>query len=177
MKRPRLVAAVTVLIVIVAALGTYFFAWSRPRCIQGSPHCVWRGMVYAWIDENENGQIDEGEPPLPNVHLFAEDTRDVNYFVIAWDNITDSKGEAALWIELSSCSDVGVEMYPVLPNGYRLTTAARVPISLEEQGQSFYFGFARQAGVPTATPRPSEPITVLASQIVCTVTERAKPSI
>jgi hypothetical protein len=33
--------------------------------------CDWEGDAYAWIDENENGKWDDGEPPLPDTTFYT----------------------------------------------------------------------------------------------------------
>lgn len=115
-----------------------------------SPDCIWEGKGQAWIDTDENGQWDDGESPIPGVH----------FFVIATDGTCDSeavsdwKGEASLYVWLPGCPRLDFEVHVENPEGYRLTTPARLA---ENRDGIYPFGFAYLPGVPTATPRPPSP--------------------
>ncbi len=78
--------------------------------------CIKDLRAWAWVDENENGVWDQDEVPLADV--------DFNFA-----GRTNSKGLAQGYVMYGGCNptcDCGppptIEVYPVIPEGYRLTT-------------------------------------------------------
>ena len=113
-----------------------------------APDCIWSGTAVAWIDENQNGQYDTNEQPLPNVVFHISDGE---------NSTSNWKGEATLNVWLPGCPEANFEVFPEIPNGYSLTTTSKLPSSARESNQVFQFGFNTLSGVPTATARALSP--------------------
>jgi streptogramin lyase len=124
--------------------GMAIAAWTRGF----PPDCLWGGKAVAWIDENQNGQYDAHEQPLPGVVFHVSG---------GLDSTSNWKGETTLGVWLPGCPDAIFEISPEIPNGYRLTTAPNLPSNAREPDRVFEFGFITLHGVPTATARPPSP--------------------
>lgn len=114
--------------------------------------CDWYGKVFTWIDVNEDGVFQQGEPPLPGVNLVVNDIRN-KYGGVA-TGVTNSKGEAKLDVFLPGCPDVEFEIMTDVLAGYRLTTAGSQSAKDYESDRTFQFGFTYLPGVPMETPKP-----------------------
>ncbi|MEJ2209702.1 MAG: hypothetical protein P8129_11775 [Anaerolineae bacterium] len=122
-----------------------------------SADCEWVGSGQAWVDENADGMHDPGEPPLAGVTLHASDVRN-GVWNSGGPSVTNWKGEATLWTFLPGCPRVKMEVRADVPEGYRLTTPARLADQGGREEQVYEFGFAYLPGVPTVTPLPPAPV-------------------
>lgn len=116
----------------------------------GSADCIWTGNAVAWIDENRNGIKDAGEIPLPNVQFLVDDMHN-EYTNVASEVVTDKDGKAILFVWLPGCPRVKMEVYPIVPQGYELTTSPRLK---NTKDKLYEFGFVYLAGISTETPNP-----------------------
>jgi hypothetical protein len=116
--------------------------------------CGWDGIGFVWIDQNGDGEYQEGEQPIPDVPVLIDDTLN-GLTDVGKKATTSSKGEANLSVWLPGCPDVDFEIYIQVPDGYTLTTPPRVKV----QGltQRFSFGLTYLPGVSTVTPLPPDP--------------------
>ena len=111
----------------------------------GESWCTWYATAKSWLDENENGEWDTNERPLPGVQLS-----------IGWDHpISDVRGEGrGAVVTVNVCSpSYPVEVSATPPAGYRLTTPGRI-MSAGGAGAHgpFLFGFAPSSAESTVTP-------------------------
>jgi ligand-binding sensor domain-containing protein len=113
-----------------------------------APDCIWSGTAVVWIDENQNGQFEASEQPLQNVVFHVSD---------GGSSTSNWKGEATLSVWLPGCPQANFEIYPEIPNGYKLTTSASISADARDLNKIFEFGFNTLEGIPTATARPSSP--------------------
>jgi streptogramin lyase len=113
-------------------------------------------MAKTWIDENQNGVWDPGEKPLENVLFYIDDVRN-NYQKVGGRSISNLNGEAGLYVWLPGCPDASFEIYPEVPNGYKLTTPERQSAKGKRDEGPFWYGFAPVAG-SLAYTRPKIPI-------------------
>ncbi len=150
MKRPGLLTVLSFLLVV-----TLFVASCGP---QPMVDCAWAQTAYAWLDENGNGILDQGEPPLAGVPFFVDDTFN-DYSRVNGNAMTGPQGYADLIVWLPGCPKYKFEVYPIVPTGYRLTTPPRIAIEEDFSEEPYSFGFAYLPGVPTITPRPDIPLT------------------
>lgn len=116
--------------------------------------CAWSGNAFAWIDENEDGMFQKGEPPLPGVVFHVNDT--YNQYSDVGSGVSNWSGQTELSVFIPGCPETGFEVTADEPAGYRLTTSASYQ-SKANSGEAFQFGFAYLPGVPTVTPRPNPP--------------------
>jgi hypothetical protein len=102
-----------------------------------SPDCEWSTEVRTWVDENENGIQDSGEPPLSNVSCFVESFDAVG----TAEAVTNEEGEGHLYVLLAGCPrEVAFFVYVLPPFGYRVATQRTIPAS-ETENRMFQFGF------------------------------------
>jgi len=135
-------------IVLVAVVLTVFVA--ATRCFIARD-CGWNHQVVVWLDMDADGVRDEDEVPMPGVVVHAEE---VNLGYLHGAQPVNWQGEYRFDVFLSGCPDVSFEVYPEVPEGYRVTTAARVKDP--DQETDSLFGLTYVAGAPTATPRPPD---------------------
>jgi hypothetical protein len=134
-----LITSFTIALMIFSALHYVFKAG-------GIIDCEWHGSARAWIDSNEDGSVNDGEPPLGNVEIHINDVKNQREN-IGWLAITNKDGDAQLNVSMPGCPDVKLEVYAAdIPEGYRLTTQPRIEVSrgLWERLDSnlvYYFGF------------------------------------
>lgn len=135
----KILTAIFVVICLIVAIGG-IFSFSM-----GSADCAWLGIAKAWIDENENGYMDDGEIPLEGVSFHVDDIRN-KYIDVAEPVTTDGNGDAQLDVWLPGCPDVDFEVYADVPEGYRPTTNSRLEASRTFWGNlkwnaTYSFGF------------------------------------
>jgi hypothetical protein len=112
----------------------------------GIVDCTWHGYARTWIDANEDGFIDNGEPPLGNVEIHVDDVLSQRVD-IGWLAITNKDGDVHLNVPMPGCRDVDLEVYVAdTPEGYRLTTERHIDVNrglLEslDTNRVYYFGF------------------------------------
>jgi len=111
--------------------------------------CAWLGLAETWLDANENGVREGGEPSLPGVTIVASDGR------VVLSEATGADGRVELRTGLRSCTDPGLVVAVTVPPGYRLTTAATLPS--QAWPTPYRFGLAPVSpgsGTPTRTTPP-----------------------
>ena len=113
-------------------------------------HCLVAGTALAYFDENENGEMDEGERPLANILFQLEYEYQSGY--------TNIVGKVTLQNRYGPCDPI--RMFAKPPPGYRLTTASSAIITGEKNILTEYypFGFAFDPGALIPTPYPLFPI-------------------
>lgn len=113
--------------------------------VGGIVECAWHGSARAWLDSNADGLVNHGEQPLRDVEILIDDVQN-NLVNVGWPAITDQDGEARLNVVMLGCSDILLEVYVNIPEGYRLTTESRIQVSRDFWGmlnpnRVYYFGF------------------------------------
>ncbi|MGZ6317476.1 MAG: hypothetical protein ACXWNQ_09470 [Anaerolineales bacterium] len=131
-----------VLLAAVAVCGLFTLVFSASVA-----DCAWSAVAVAWIDNNQNGSFDPGEPVLQNVALHVTDIQN-HVSDVAFGAMTDQRGMAHLQVPISGCPTVDFEVYPDTPPGYRLTTEAPIRVNKNslgtlQSGATYYFGFAK----------------------------------
>jgi hypothetical protein len=100
-------------------------------------------VAYAWLDEDYDGQEDDGEPPLGGVFIF-EGPYDYELAQTICDEVTNTNDDG-LWegefYAGGTCDGIIISAYP--PEGYIATTPLQV------DGCFGKFGFAPI--IPTTT--------------------------
>ncbi len=96
--------------------------------------CRWGASVIVWNDANRDGLRDDGEAPLQNVAIHADDVQ--NNITEVASGITDTTGTAALDVFIAGCPDAAFEVYAVTPTNFCATTPERLAKS------PYTFGFA-----------------------------------
>lgn len=114
----------------------------------GIADCAWHGLAKAWIDSNADGRINNGEHPLSGVEIHINNLQDQPLHP-GWTAVTDKNGDAPLNVLMPGCSDVLLEVYASVPDGYLLTTEPRIAVNRGFWGSLFtknvyYFGFVSQ---------------------------------
>jgi streptogramin lyase len=120
-----------------------------------APDCIWSGVAVAWIDEDGNGIRETNEPSLSEVMFFVDDT--LNGYERVGRGESNWHGEAEVTVWLPGCPEASFEVYPQIPEGYKLTTGSRIAADVRENGLTLEFGFDYLSGIPTVTPRPPSP--------------------
>ena len=108
--------------------------------------CTWYASARTWIDSNGDGRPDPGEPPLDAVRVHVEDTQS-QLVSLSWPVITDEDGVVQLYVSIPGCTDTVFEIYVEIPEGYRITTRARLAVQPDiweprSTEPVYYFGFA-----------------------------------
>lgn len=138
----------SILITVSTVAFIFFSALHYIIKVSGISDCVWQGSARAWIDSNEDGLANPGEPPLRNVAIHIDDTQS-QYLNVSWPVITDQHGDVHFTALIPGCSETAFEIYVDIPQGYRLTTRPRIEVgsvngdfwsSLGPQS-IYYFGF------------------------------------
>lgn len=134
--------------ILIAILSIALIVFSMLHYIVrggGIVDCAWHGSAKAWIDSNADGLVNNGEPPLSKVEIHVDDLQDqlVN---VGWTTTTDKNGDAWLNVLMPGCSDLLLEVYASVPEGYRMTTIPRIEVHRGFWGSLFtknvyYFGF------------------------------------
>ncbi len=120
--------------------------------------CVWSGIAEAWIDVNDNGLKDQGDPPFPGVDFHVDDTLNQITDVGGITGSSSWKGEAYLHVWLPGCPEAKFEVYADTPSDYTPVTDLRLAADVRDADEIFSFGFKRLSNLPTITPRPRSPI-------------------
>jgi hypothetical protein len=103
---------------------------------------VWSGEGQAFIDANANGHWDASEIPLLGVKFLVDDPLN-NFTNVAGEAESDQHGKAGFGVPLPGCPKTQFEVYTRAPEGYELTTPARLrPHALLDE--TFTFGFMRK---------------------------------
>ena len=103
--------------------------------------CRWEARARAWVDENGDGSLDPGEPPLAGVQFAVDDT--VNSYRNVDKATSDASGEGRLFVFVPGCPRAEFAVRADPPAGYRLTTPSPVPAT--GSNPTIQFGFARSA--------------------------------
>ena len=82
--------------------------------------CVWNARATAWLDTNEDGIRDDGEPPLAGVRFIVADT--MNGYPEVAHGMSDVGGRARLTVFLPGCPRAAFVVSAQPPAGHRLTT-------------------------------------------------------
>jgi hypothetical protein len=107
-----------------------------------SPDCAWSGQGEAWLDENNNGDWDDGEPPLEAASIMVKDLR--SGVGGREGGATDTCGRVDLWMWMPGCPKVDLKVFAEPPPGYRLSTESPVSVQADYPGiQLVRFGFVR----------------------------------
>ncbi|HMD82512.1 MAG TPA: hypothetical protein VKE92_14450 [Anaerolineales bacterium] len=107
--------------------------------------CAWHATARTWLDSNGDGFVNNGELPLRGIEIHVDDIRD-HLVDVGWPAITDKMGEVQLNVPMRNCSDTVFEIYADTPEGYRITTVARIEVNRDFWGslstqRVYYFGF------------------------------------
>ena len=111
----------------------------------GTADCAWHSLAKAWVDLNRDGLVNQGEQPLRDVEIHVDDVE--NHLIdVGWPAITDQDGEAQLNVSIPNCSNSVFEVYANFPEGFRVTTRARIEVNRDFWGRlgtenTYYFGF------------------------------------
>lgn len=134
--------------ILIALLSVALVVFSMLHYIVkvgGIVNCAWHGSAKAWLDSNADGLLNNGERPLRDVEILIDDVQNklVN---VGWTAITDQDGEARLNVVMLGCSEIILEVYANIPDGYRLTTESRIEVNQDFWGmlnpnRVYYFGF------------------------------------
>jgi hypothetical protein len=136
----------SILITVFTVAFLFFSAVHYILRVGGVTDCTWYASARTWIDSNGDGQVNSGEAPLRDVKVHVADHQ--NQLVsLSWPAITDQDGHVQLSVSIPGCTDTFVEIYVDVPEGYRVTTRARLgvqPDIRESSGMEriYYFGFA-----------------------------------
>ena len=134
-----LITIFTIALMLFSALHYVFKAG-------GIIDCEWHGSARTWIDLNDDGSVNDGEPPLGKVEIYIDDVKNQREN-IGWPAITNKDGEVQLNVSMPGCPDVDLEMYVAdTPEGYRLTTEPRIEADRRfwkslDTNHIYYFGF------------------------------------
>lgn len=126
----RIVRWIKRLLIVSVLLGLAFAAMlvalslgeAQPQILAD---CLEEELAWAWIDENENGNWDNGEQPLSGVEFKVDDALN-DLTDVAGPAVSDNDGRALLAVWLPGCPDVHFEVYALPKEGYRFTTPQRV---------------------------------------------------
>lgn len=122
----------------------------------GFGDCIWSGKAQVWLDENENGLVDEDEPPLPGIVLHIDDVRN-NFERVETSAVSDETGMADLNVWLPGCPLVDFVVYAEAPIEYELTTAERISVRRHGNETPFMFGYRYlPRAAPTPMPEPEQ---------------------
>ena len=108
--------------------------------------CTWYASARTWIDASADGLVNPGESPLSDVKIHVDDIQN-QLATINWPAITDHEGDVQLNVSIPGCADTIFEIYVDIPEGYRITTRARLSVQPDMgertgTGMVYYFGFA-----------------------------------
>lgn len=112
----------------------------------GIGNCAWQASARAWIDSNQDGLLNPGEPPLSNIQIHVNDIQN-QFLDVSWPAITDQEGDVQLIASVPGCADTVLEVRVDIPEGYRVTTRPRIALQPHlwknpDTERVFYFGFA-----------------------------------
>lgn len=100
---------------------------------------------YAYLDANNNGQLDDSDPPLSGAQFTAADAKGVSA-----GGKTDSEGSAMAWWPAESQYPVTLRMTP--PEGYTLVSPQEVVLEQGEANGKFLFKADVNTSSPDSTP-------------------------
>jgi hypothetical protein len=137
--------AVTILwIVCLTACSSKASTPSPTPTYEISKQCMYTYEAQAWLDEDQDGNWDAGEVPLPGVTFAVKGAR---------SSVSNAQGRAILQVDWggASCTQAEQEANFVIavvdmPSGYRLTTPDQQPAP----PRLAHFGFAPD--IPAALP-------------------------
>ena len=135
----------SLLVTAFTVASIFFFALHYILRVGGIAECAWHGSARTWLDANGNGRIDPGEQPLGGVEIHVDDIGN-QLFDIGWPAVTGRDGDVPLFVSIPGCEDTMFEIHVKIPDGYRLTTPARVQVYPEVWGRPgnervYSFGF------------------------------------
>ena len=132
--KPSRLSFILLLLIALIMGGVYVIFYGL-----GHTDCIWSGTAQAWLDENENGVWDAGEPPLANVHFVIDDAHN-NLTDVGDEAISDETGQTRLTVWLPSCPRTAFEVTAESPPEYVLTSAPRLAPD-EDNTVTFSFAF------------------------------------
>lgn len=140
------------LFVFVLLLICGWVSWRIFIAVAGSmAECPSSYAIKTYLDENRNGILDSGEPPLPRVQVFAGlDTPEPPRPDAM--TITDPKGEAKIGFGMMNANMLkkygsDMKIYVEIPTGYFPTTPMSYAAKTCEHGTIYFFGFIAQPGL------------------------------
>lgn len=101
--------------------------------------CGFRRTAQTWVDQNGNGQRDDGERALAGVTFIATDAA-AGYIT---SDSGDPHGYGSLFIFLAGCPDVAFDVSAKPPTGYVATTPQPIRSNYPNEDEPFLFGFRR----------------------------------
>ncbi len=131
-RRTGLIILAVICVLIVVACALINRAVEEVFANIRMADCAWNATVVVWEDANRDGLQGEGEAPLPNVTVYADDTR--NNIVRVASDVTDETGTAALNIFIAGCPETAFEVYAEPTSPYCATTPERLSQSPFEFG-------------------------------------------
>ena len=115
--------------------------------------CMWSGKAFTWIDANRDGKFDAGEQPLSDVHINVGTYPESSNKSVTGGN-TDQTGEAVFDSFPICPGDHEWDVYPNIPQGFRLTTPEKLKANPDMRiTETYYFGF-ESTYLPARTPNP-----------------------
>jgi hypothetical protein len=135
----------SILVTVFTVAFLFFSAVHYLLRAEGIADCTWQGSARTWIDSNGDGRFSPGEPPLSDVEIHIDDIQN-QLFNVSWPAITDQDGDVQFHVSIPECSDTLLEVYVVLPEGYRATTRPRIEVNPDmwkslSTEPVYYFGF------------------------------------
>lgn len=103
-------------------------------------------FAHAWLDANENGQVDKDDLPLQGATLKTRDAHG-----LGTGAVTDKNGYAMAWHPGGATYPVTLTMSPPSEGGFVLVVPQVITLTLGERWPATDFLFAQ---VSTATPAP-----------------------
>jgi hypothetical protein len=135
----------SILITILTIASMFFSMLHYVIKVGGVADCAWHSSAKAWIDSNGDGLVNHDESPLSDVEIHIDDVEN-QLFDVSWPAITDRDGNVQLSVPIPGCSDTVFEIYVDIPEGYRITTRARIEVNPDfwsslDTEYVYYFGF------------------------------------
>ena len=144
-QRKNISKIVVINLLILGCLVASFYLCYKTFLLMGSSMAEGAVTInfIAFLDENENGIHDPGEPPLQRVDFFE------GYNPKDFQNISkvtsdrNGKAEIPRMMNAAQLGDGANKAYTKVPYGYRITTPEWYEITDE---RTFYFGFVPKPG-------------------------------
>lgn len=141
-KKRIWVVIVIYLAIFGCCLISFYLGWKLFLSLFGGLGDAYPTITFiTFEDENANGILDEGEPPLPGVECA------VSYIPLDYQSLETEKSDENGEAKVSFVMNVGearrglYKAYVSVPTGYTLTTPSIYTVSDQ---RTFYFGFIRQ---------------------------------
>jgi hypothetical protein len=134
------------ILIAISTIALIFFSMLHYILKAGSiADCAWHSSAKAWVDSNRDGLVNNAEAPLRNVAIHIDDVEN-NLIDVGWPATTDRHGVVQLHVSIPNCSHTVFEIYADLPEGFRMTTRARIEVNRDFWGNLgaeniYYFGF------------------------------------